>query len=228
MKLLLSDRSSDPTAAPTRTKQLLLKGLLLASAALLLLSFSVYALRAPLLTAVARLLIVVDDPQAADIIMVLNGGEDERAVRAGQLFKQGLAPRIAIATSEETPTVALGLLPRATDVAVELMKSLGVPGDSITVLPFEQGVTSTRDEAIALRTYVEAHDIERVIIVTSALHTRRARGIFTKLLSRSSVALQVVAAPHREFDETNWWQTESGLVAVNNEYIKVIYYMLRY
>ena len=103
-----------------------------------------------------------------------------------------------------------------------------MPEDSISVLTFESGVTSTRDEAAATRQYVEEHHIESIILVTSAFHTRRARWMFRKELRNSEVALQVVAAPHQGFDETNWWKTEDGLIAVNNEFIKLFYYIMRY
>jgi uncharacterized SAM-binding protein YcdF (DUF218 family) len=109
------------------------------------------------------------------------------------------------------------------------MRELGVPDENITVLYYiDGGATSTYDEAVTLRRYVEDHAIERVILVTSAFHTRRSRWIFEKELSASSITLEVAAAPHWRFDATNWWQVERGLIMFANEYIKLFYYFVMY
>ena len=95
-----------------------------------------------------------------------------------ELYEQGLAPLIVIARSENTPIVDLGLVPNDTDVSVGVMEKLGVPPEKIIILPFPGGVTSTFDEAAALRKYLEAHQVRKIILVTSAFHTRRASWIF--------------------------------------------------
>jgi uncharacterized SAM-binding protein YcdF (DUF218 family) len=106
--------------------------------------------------------------------------------------------------------------------------SLGVPDDRVEIIPFEGGVTSTRDEALAFRDYVQEHTVTRAIIVASALQTRRARWIFKRVLAGQPVEVQLVAAPYRGFDETNWWKSERGLIAVNNEFIKLVFYRVVY
>ncbi|PIZ25006.1 MAG: YdcF family protein, partial [Chloroflexi bacterium CG_4_10_14_0_8_um_filter_57_5] len=40
--------------------------------------------------------------------------------------------------------------------------------------------------------------------------------------------LEVAAVPHYGFDESNWWQSEDGLITLNNETIKLAYYFLKY
>ena len=135
---------------------------------------------------------------------------------------------IVIARSESTPTVDLGLVPNDTDISVAVMEKLGVPADKIIVLPFPGGVTSTFDEASAVRQYVEAHQTHRIILVTSAFHTRRARWTFEKVLAGLPVSLEMVAVPYAGFDQTNWWKNETGLITLNNEYIKWFYYLFKY
>jgi uncharacterized SAM-binding protein YcdF (DUF218 family) len=89
-------------------------------------------------------------------------------------------------------------------------------------------VTSTFDEAATVRQYVQVHQTHRIILVTSAFHTRRARWTFEKVLAGLPVTLEMVAVPYAGFDQTNWWKNEAGLITLNNEYIKWFYYLFKY
>jgi uncharacterized SAM-binding protein YcdF (DUF218 family) len=190
---------------------------------------AVYLCRAPLLTGLAQALIVDSQPlEPADLIFVLNGDYNTRPFRAAELYRQGLAPLILIARSEETPTTELGLVPNETDIAVRVMEQEGVPPERILVLPVAGGVTSTFDEAVALRHYLEVGGQGRVLLVTSAFHSRRALWIFRRELAGLPVRLEMAAVPYLHFDQTNWWRNENGLITLNNEYIKLFYYFVTY
>ncbi len=188
----------------------------------------VIAFRVQLLTGLASLLVVDDVLQEADMMFVLTGGVDTRPAHAAELYREGLAPKIAIAQVKDTPTVEMNLYPNATDVMVSVMIELGVPEKDIVILPFDDGVTSTYEEALALRDYTDEHAVEEMILVTSAFHTRRGRWTLERALAESSVTLQVSAATEKEYDETNWWQGEDGLMAFTNETVKLFYYWVSY
>lgn len=205
-----------------------LRTILATGAVLLALLLLVLAFHAPILTGIANYLIISDNLQPADAIFLLNSDVNTRPFRASELYKQGLAPVIIIARSENTPTVDMGLMPNDTDVSVGVMKKLGVPPEQITVLPIPGGVTSTFDEAEVLRQYIQAHPIHRIILVTSAFHTRRVRWIFEKTLAGLPIELEMVAVPYAGFNQNNWWKNEVGLITLNNEYIKLIYYFFKY
>ena len=215
------------STGPSQPKHTL-RNILAAVAVLLLLVVLAFAFRSQILTGIAGYLIVNDTLQPSDVIVLLNSEVNTRPFRASQLYQHGLAPVIVIARSESTPTVDLGLVPNDTDISVAVMEKLGVPADKIIVLPFPGGVTSTFDEASAVRQYVQAHQAYRIILVTSAFHTRRARWIFEKFLSGLPVRLEMVAVPYAGFDQTNWWKNETGLITLNNEYIKLFYYLFKY
>jgi uncharacterized SAM-binding protein YcdF (DUF218 family) len=212
----------------TVKKKRLARNLLVTGAIILLLVILVYALRAPILTGVANVLIVNTDPQPADIIFLLNGDYNTRPFRASELYKQGLAPLVVIARSENSPAVKMGLVPNDTDISVGVLEQTGVPSGKIVILPFSAGVTSTFDEATALHRYIEATHIRRIILVTSSFHTRRASWIFKRELAGLPVTLEMVAVPYSTFDQTDWWKNESGLITLNNEYIKLVYYFFKY
>ncbi len=188
----------------------------------------VYLFRIHLLTGMASFLVVDDNPPKGDIIFLLNGDVHTRPFLAARLFHEGRADRIVIARAEDEPAVQAGLFPNETDVAVRVMKKLGVPAGNISVIPFPGGATSTRDEASVLRRYVDAHDIKRVILVTSAFHTRRALWIMQKEFAGSSATILSAPAPHNKFDKASWWKEESGLIYFANEYIKLFHYHMKY
>jgi uncharacterized SAM-binding protein YcdF (DUF218 family) len=194
----------------------------------LLLVSIVYLFRVELLTGMATFLVIDENPQKGDVIYVLNGDVSTRPFLAARLFREGRAKRIIIAKVEDEPAVQAGIFPNETDVAVRIMKKLGVPGENISIIPVQGGATSTRDEATVLRRYVDAHEIKRVILVTSAFHTRRAMWIMRKELAGSSATILSAPAPHNKFDKANWWKEESGLISFANEYIKLIYYRVKY
>ena len=205
-----------------------LRNILAAGFLLLLLIILAFAFRSQILTGIADYLIIDDTLQPADAIFLLNSDVNTRPFRAVELYEQGLAPVVAIARAENTPVVDLGLVPNDTDVSVGVMEKLGIPAEKIIVLPVPGGVTSTFDEAAALRQYVETNQVHRIILVTSAFHTRRARWIFEKTLAGLPVTLEMVAVPYAHFDQTNWWKNEAGLITLNNEYIKLVYYLFKY
>lgn len=200
------------------------------AAVLLVLSLCllVWTLRVPLLTGAGRYLIVEDELHPAEILFLLNGDFNTRPFYAAELYARGLAPRIVIARVEPSPAERLGLIPNETDISVRILEMQGVPGEAITILPVPGGVTSTYEEAAVLRAYVEASGIRRVILVTSAFHTRRAGWIVRQELEGLDVTVELAAARNADYDETNWWQSEAGLINVNNEYIKLGYYLLKY
>jgi len=215
-------------SANSPNKNHLLRNVLVAGVIVLLLVVLANIFRAPILTGIADVLIVDDTLQPADIIFLLNSDVNTRPFRASELYKQGLAPVIVIARSENTPTVDLGLVPNDTDISVGVMEKLGVPAGKISVLQIPGGVTSTFDEAAALHKYIENRQVHKVILVTSAFHTRRAKWIFERELAGLQVRLEMVAVPYAHFDQTNWWKNETGLITLNNEYLKLVYYFFKY
>jgi uncharacterized SAM-binding protein YcdF (DUF218 family) len=212
--------------APVKTGRL--RSLILGGAILLLAFGSLVIFRSAILTGIADYLVIDDVPQPADVIFLLNSDYNTRPYRAAELYQQGLAPVVLIARSEDTPAVKMGLIPNDTDISVGVMEKLGVPPGKIIVLPYGTGATSTFDEAAALHRYIETTHIQKVLLVTSSFHTRRAKWIFQRELAGQPVTLEMVAVPYAGFDQTNWWKNESGLITLNNEYIKWFYYLFKY
>jgi uncharacterized SAM-binding protein YcdF (DUF218 family) len=180
---------------------------------------------APMLRTVASVLSVDDPVLPADAAVVLAGSEQTRAKRAAELYLSGGVDRIAIAIGPELLADSLDICEENTLLFAEILERLGVDRDHIDLVPAaERGVWSTHDEAVALRPYLLRQD--RVVLVTSELHTRRARMTFRRVLGDWPGQLGVIGVPESGFDRRSWWRSERGVVTVNNEWIKLLFYIV--
>jgi hypothetical protein len=97
-------------------------------------------------------------------------------------------------------------------------------------------VTLTFDEANAFKKWCEASRASSAIMVTNPLHSRRVRTIFAKVLEQGTpneapgtkVSIQVATVDCRKYTPFDWWQSEEGLIELNNEWIKTAYYWFKY
>jgi uncharacterized SAM-binding protein YcdF (DUF218 family) len=197
-----------------------------AIAAVLVLGSSLaYLAREPLLTAAARALTIDDAEAPADYLVVLGGNAETRPFAAAALYRQGFAPKVVIFRHQGERITDLGLAPTGDEVYRKVLELEGVPARAIVRLPAE--VDSSWDEARALQRFLTSHPARRIILVTSAEHTRRARWIFRKMLAGATVEVRTAPARHLGFDETNWWKHEDGVLAYLHEYLKLPAYWVR-
>ena len=186
----------------------------------------VAALAAPRLGA---WLVVIDPLQKADAIFVLGGTLFERPLEAADLYNEGWAPRLLlmrqVADEGERELQRRGIpFQREIDVQLDALTRLGVPRSAIAVLD-EQN--STRDEGIALRASVVANHWQRVIIVTSKQHTRRARLVLNRQLAGTGAQAIVRASRYDQSDVDGWWRNRSTLRFTLFETQRLIAYWLR-
>jgi uncharacterized SAM-binding protein YcdF (DUF218 family) len=197
-------------------------------AAVVLFFLITYEFRDSLLSSIGRFLIVSDPIEAADIIFLLNGDLFDRPQYAAALFHRGLAPNVVIARAEESAPVRAGVYPNITDSSIETLKHLRVPEAKIIQLRPPGGVKHTVDEAKALLAFCQRNQIHRVIVVTTALYSRRASFIFRKVLKPASVRVVVAPIAGSAYRANSWWTTKDGLIGCGVEYIKLLYYCLMY
>jgi uncharacterized SAM-binding protein YcdF (DUF218 family) len=163
-----------------------------------------YLARHPILRFAGDFWIVDETPQVSDVIVILSDDnyQADRAARAAELFRSGMAPHI----------LASGRLLRPYAGIAELMqhdlKALGVPANAIVAVTHR--ATNTREEAIADTQAIVAHSWKKVLLVTSNYHTRRANYIFERTLPPGT-ELRVISAPDSEYDPNSWWHTRNGL-----------------
>jgi len=185
----------------------------------------VNALRNTLLPLPAKWLIKEDALQKTDAMIVLSGGSFDRGNEAARIFQQGFVPIIICPGGNRAYEYdILDMNLKESEVAKMNLQRHHIPDSAIFVVPFG---TSTAEEAKFLFSFVKEKNYRKVLLLTSLYHTRRARNVFEKEFKNSDVQFIVRGAKSSRFDEFKWWQSEDGLIAMNNEMVKSFYYLFK-
>ncbi len=170
--------------------------------------------------------------ERADALVVLSGSANyiERARLAAELFKQGRAPKVVLTNDYQQSgwLSAEQRNPLFVERARMELERVGVPPERIEMLP--QAVTSTYEEALLLREYATVHNLDSILIVTSAYHSRRSLWTFRHVFQGTDldVGLQTVAPGEQTPHPAVWWLYARGWQMVTGEYMKLVYYRIYY
>jgi uncharacterized SAM-binding protein YcdF (DUF218 family) len=167
-----------------------------------------------------------DKPVHADALVLLMGGIADRVLQVADLYGEGVASRVIIVTESMGAYRALeerGIRLISGTVQVrDALTRLGVPGDSIVILPGD--ACSTMNEAVAISRYLGSDQrIDTIVLVSSAYHMRRAGMIFETAFSRSGREVTVLCSPsdYTNYSARGWWKHKEEIQAVLPEYIKI-------
>ncbi len=173
-----------------------------------------------------NLLEKTDSPREAQIIYVYGGSPVERPAAAALLYKNKYAPKVATGGDVVDNSIeALGQSVNEATLNAMSLRKYGVPQRDIIVI--NKG-TSTYEETIELLSFMKSHHLKSAILVTSNFHTRRVRWSARKVFRDSGITITVVSATRPIVDLDSWWRSEDSLIAVTNEYIKLILYYIKY
>lgn len=172
-------------------------------------------------------LVSTDEVRPVEALFVLSGAPQERAAEAARLLRGPLREARVVCTGELTPGVlkTLNLTLNEGQLTQMALIQEGVDPGRIEVYPYG---TSTWEEAGHIWKYSQDKGLRRIAVVTSALHTRRTRWSLEKRRLKGDAELFVYGAAPTTYQLDSWWQTEDGLLFVNNEYIKFCHYTLNY
>lgn len=143
----------------------------------------------PLMPKAAEVLVLNEAPQPAELIVVLGGGMQcgagqidaasvARLQKGLELWKAGYAPRITVSDNADSSNPKLNC-PSQGQAAVRQVKALyGEEGPEILVLP---QMRTTRTEAEAVHRIAQERGFNRILLVTSPVHSRRASSTFRQL-----------------------------------------------
>jgi uncharacterized SAM-binding protein YcdF (DUF218 family) len=167
--------------------------------------------------------LVVNEPlEKADAILVLSGGLPERALEAARIYKQGYAKEVWLthATEPGATLEKYGVGYTGEEVYDKrLLMHEGVPESAIRVL--EPPVLNTADEVNVAAGELRGKPQRKIIIVTSKVHTRRARTTWKRVAGSDGTAI-VRAASDDQFDAGRWWQTTTGALDVLREVLGLV------
>ena len=193
---------------------------------LLAVVMALWLARVPLMRALGNWLIEEDPLAQADAIVVLGGAPIERAPVGAQLLRAGWAPQLVFTGEIPDERLMLYGISR-TEASLGLDAAMLDSANRGHVTLLEVG-TSTQEEANAVRDFAVENSLRKVIIVTTEFHTRRAGKVFRKALEPAGVGVLVRAAPGRDYTAARWWESEAGMIMVNNECMKTLYYALKH
>ena len=182
--------------------------------------------RHPLMRTAGNYLIHEDDLAKAEAIFVLNGSPADRANEAAKLLKDQWADRIVV-TGEQVPRLfeVIDVSMDEADLSKIALNRAGVSDKNIEVLHIG---SSTREESKAILAYCQSKQIKKIIVVSDKFHTHRINYAFRDLFEDANIELILRGAPSSAYKEDLWWAEEAGLLMVNNEYVKLFYYFLKY
>ncbi len=178
---------------------------------LLLVVAVVWAQRERLLSMAGTSLVLAGEPRRADAIVVLAGGlQGERILKAAELLRAGLAPRVLVSDAipiYEQPECRL---------AVAMAVRRGAPEEAFECVA--PGVRSTREEARAIVPVLRSRGVRAYLLVTTEFHTRRAALLFR----REAPDLEVipVASDSVDFPIARWYAHREGRKTVLLEWLK--------
>jgi uncharacterized SAM-binding protein YcdF (DUF218 family) len=175
-------------------------------------------------------LLHAEDPLSkADVIYVLGGSRVERVAEAGDLYREGWAPRILLSRQVSEPAEvrlrAEGVrIPSELDLQRDILQQLGVPADRIETVPSEQ--VATANEVDTLAALVETRSWRRIIVVTSKFHTARARLAMRRRFEPLGREIVMRASRYDSTDLDNWWSNRATLRMVLFEAQKLAAYVI--
>ena len=198
--------------------------LILVTAALLLVTIGGYAF-----VNTGRYLATEDPLSRADAILVLAGSDIERPLEAADLYAAGYAARIVLTRETAEPAMSVlrgrGITP---PFEVEWQRSvlvqLGVAGEAV-IIPARIH-DNTAQEAQTLRALAAEHGWQRVIVVTSKYHLRRAGLALRRELRGSGVSVLMRGTRYDRATPERWWSQRADIRWLLSEVPKLIAYRL--
>jgi DUF218 domain len=166
------------------------------------------------LAAHAGSFLVIDEPRASDMILVLAGETEQRPARAVELLTQGYGRRVVIDVPAEAKVYGFTELQLAQKAFQELPQA-----SAIRICPI--AALSTRDEVRDAEKCL-APEEKAVLIVTSDFHTRRALSIFRR---EDRARTFSVAASHESTQfGVRWWSERQWAKTLVDEWLRVAWW----
>ncbi len=163
------------------------------------------ALYTPLVPATLAQLTKVQLPQRADAIAVLGGGLDcsagtmqaasaARLSRGVDLWRAGYADTLVF--SAQSDALSPAACPRLSAVQTAALHRWFASPPRLLTLP---QVANTKDEAQAASRLAQAEGWQRLLLVTSPSHSRRAAALFRRTFAQAGLPTEVVSVPAEEW-----------------------------
>jgi uncharacterized SAM-binding protein YcdF (DUF218 family) len=173
---------------------------------------------------------VVASPDAL-VIFSGSGAYRERTRRAAEIFLQDGASFVLLTNDGQLAGWSTSKQRNSSfvELAFEALEASGVPSSSIEVL--DSPVSSTFTEVMAVRALAEARGLHSIMFVTSPYHSRRALWTIDEVFARTGKRVGLDYAPLGSRASPGlwrWWLSTRGWKQITSEYVKTLYYRVRY
>jgi uncharacterized SAM-binding protein YcdF (DUF218 family) len=167
------------------------------------------------LVAHAGSLLVVDNPQHADVIVVLAGETNYRPARGLELLRQEYAPRMLLNVPADSKVFGSDEIALAKESVQRLPESA-----AITICPIKG--LSTKDETRDIAKCLTNTPANRILIVTSDFHSRRALSILRHEIPSKSFSVAAVHDP-TQFG-VRWWEHRQWAKTCLDEWLRLLWW----
>jgi hypothetical protein len=203
-------------------KRKLALGLLLLALAFLFL----FLFRSSWLSAIGRSVMAQDEFGKAEVAVVLNSTFPKGILEAADLYSEGKVGTILL-MKERVPDGFEEFSKRGLQVSdaqtfqFDLLQKLKVAERDIFLSTIV--CESTRQEAFALKTFLDEHpSLKNIVIIGRKPQTRRTKALMRRILP-SEVSIFVRASRHERLTDRNWWKDTWYLREISEELLKDIY-----
>jgi hypothetical protein len=186
-------------------------------ACLVVVTTAVVCFHGRILRGVAELLVVEEPREAAQAVLMIGG--ESRFDEAAKLHDAG-AKVVLLLRARPGRLERLGILRSADEMTRRELLSRGIPAADMSYLS-DEPVANSQLGAVLCH-WLQMHPQEQIDILCDRFSTRK----WHVLLRRSADAdlmsrIRLVALPHRQFDQTNWWHSKAGSRAILNGYLRL-------
>ncbi len=178
-----------------------------------------------------ELLVTEDDLEDVEqtVLVLLMGSVGDRALGALELYENEKVDQIWMVQSHLEGRELLEekniTIPGDAELSKRILTDSGVPEEKITIIPGD--AESTKDEALAVRKYVQNHtEIDHLILTTSKFHSYRAKLIFNKALNDKGITIYSSPTPYDPYQARGWYRDREDIQRVTTEYMKLAHYFL--
>jgi hypothetical protein len=191
---------------------------------LFIICFVAYVARIPIFHFLGNYLIKENAIQSKQVCFVLSGNAYDRGNKTIELYNKKYISHIYCTGGNISNDLkAAGILKKESELQKDFLVKNKIADSCITLLP--EG-TSSQEEILLINNYCLKNNIQNAIVLSGKFHTRRLYSIIKK--SKTKINYTIVGSNSSLYNEYEWWKNEYGLIALNNEYIKLMYYKWKY
>jgi uncharacterized SAM-binding protein YcdF (DUF218 family) len=174
--------------------------------------------------------LVAQDPVVrADVIVVSAAESAAGVLETAELVRSGIATGVGV-FDDPPGEVDRQLLRRgvpyedAVAISMRQLRSLGIE----TVESIPKSVPGTEEEARVLPDWCRTRQLQSVVVVTTADHSRRVRRVFNRAAKGVDIKIAVRVARYSAFNPDRWWQTRDGIRTGVIEFQKLLLDLARH